>query len=198
MSDWGIYRQLRLVVNVAVRHPSTGETVWFRVGDDPPEWARRLMGPHVYGFAAGPERPKGMEVISSWRGADGLPDVVDVVCSESGHRRNTVVRRFEAVSCLELESEGRPPSFDWWMNRIVGSKQETDAEGHPVGWDKPRRDPKSGRWLPGEQLRHSVNLKHCRLSLPLSWSDMALQLDQARHANAGRLDLREMIYTRTR
>lgn len=192
--DWRVYVALPITVHVMVQSDD-GETVSFQPGDDPPEWARRKMGAHCFGFRMSDPRAKGLEIVSSKIGDGGLPDVIDVVCNEPQHRPGKLVRRFEAVEYVGDDTLGRP-EFRWWINRLVGAQVgDLDESGKPFGWTRPKQV--DGRWRPGSQVPHSINLRHDDLNLPVSWSDMQEILTDARHAGHDRLVLRDLVYART-
>lgn len=182
MTDWETYRKLRLVANVSLRQPSTGETVCFRAGDDPPEWARRLMGPHVYGLDM-PTEP------FTW--GDGLPTRIDLVCNEQrNHRRPRPKGSFEAALLLEHHDV---PRFLWTERRA----QNTRQDGVPTRWG-PNTQDSAGRVHPGAQVDAPWEASCCGLKLETNWGWLCEVLDKARALGESALDLRRTVYAKTR
>jgi len=183
--DWETYRNLPLVVNVVLRNPSTHETVTFQEGDDPPEWARRLMGPHVYGLGMPPEP-------FTW--GDGLPMRVDLVCNEcASHKLPRPVASLEPVTLLEEA----PTKRFLWEERRTKTHNTRPSDGAPLRWAARTTD-KAGRVHPGREVIAPWERACCGLKLETKWDWLCDRLDDARAAGVSRLDLRNIVYARTR
>lgn len=184
--DWQTYRNLRLESAVILRNPSTQETVTFLPGDDPPEWARKQMGPHVFGLKA--PTPE-----IEW--PDGKPGRIALVCNvKLRHRKPKPIAAFTVQEYLG-ERDGIP-RFLWAEDRR-DPELGTNADGSPV-WLTPPSKGLDGKWHPGRPLTVAWSIRCCGQNLSTEWGWLRDRLDEARHSGGKTLDLMELIYTKTR
>lgn len=186
---WEAYRGLRLAVSVHVHNPETGETSVFLAGDDPPEWARRLMGPHVYGFKR--KRSKQFDSIQADRDDDGNVQVVRIVCSAERHARPQLIEQMEGGTILDIIGEygqqGCLLRRDWRFTR--GHYRLGDG-GQP-DYVTPRTRDADGKTVhPGGYAPASPRFAcSCGDNVSVQWARLTQILDQLSSAGVSELSL---------
>lgn len=153
MSDdqWKNYLQLRMTCSSSVPHPETGETVWFHPGDDPPEWARRRMGPHVFGFV---EPPAKFEK----RYHDGKLAELTITC-DFLHLKPKFVTSFQILEPVHQMPDGAM-LFRWHHQRWTRNASY-DTKGTPMR-TLPDEIAGDGRRTPGQQVPALIRVHCCR------------------------------------
>jgi hypothetical protein len=195
----------RLTATVIVT--DEGKLNTFRPTDDVPAWARpKITNAKVWGYSRrGGARAARRDFGDGRTGSDGLPELIDVVCSTHAGQPQ-LVARFEVYDFL---GNG---DCEWrWTSSLAGrGGPSTDAAGHPVPKERGEWDGQSWSFQPtGEDQglhhvvqyapdgRRQVRLRCCGLDLQAGWEKWSDVLNTLRRAEQSSVELAPLVRTMT-